>query len=139
MFLEQAASMILVIVSELQKIEPPTYRSTVSYLPRDLLIRPKQPPVIAHASTVLFISKDASRAAPNEKQGITESNIPANEHYVDRTRGDTVVVISQPTAHRCACLGGIMALRMKTCGAKGAIVAGRVRDLSELQLLEFPV
>ena len=67
------------------------------------------------------------------------SNIPSNQHWVDLTPPDTFVVMSQPKGQSCAALGGIMASRMKKCGAKGIIVGGRVRDISELKTKHIPV
>lgn len=67
------------------------------------------------------------------------SNIPANTHWVDLTKPDTFVVMSQPKGQTCAALGGIMASRMKKLGAKGILVGGRVRDLTELKTKHIPV
>ena len=67
------------------------------------------------------------------------SNIPANTHWVDLAQPDTFVVMSQPKGQVCAALGGIMALRMKKRGAKGILVGGRVRDLSEVKAKHIPV
>jgi len=98
-----------------------------------------QPRVIAPASTVLFVPKNATPRDIEEFQSLAESNIPADAHYVDLTKPDTIVIMSQPKSQSCAVLGGIMALRMKTLGAQGVVVSGRVRDLTELRLLDFPV
>lgn len=49
------------------------------------------------------------------------------------------MVLSQPVGQSGAAMGGIMALRMKVCGAKGAVVGGRIRDLKEMRGLGFPV
>jgi regulator of RNase E activity RraA len=89
---------------------------------------------IAPASTILFAWKsgvDASLLPP--------SNIPNDEHWVDLTQKDTIVVMSQPQRQRCAVLGGIMALRIKVLHGKGIVVHGRVRDISELQETGLPV
>jgi len=95
---------------------------------------------IGPASTVLFVPKDATPDSdPQHFRGHRTSNIPPDAHYVDLTRPDTIVVMSQPLQQRCAVLGGIMALRMKTRGALGVVAGGRVRDLAELRGLEFPV
>jgi len=88
---------------------------------------------------VLFVSKDAPETASGEDQSAVASTIPPGSHYVDLTQPDTVVVLSQPPEHRCAVLGGIMALRMKVRGAKGVVVGGRLRDLTELRGLGLPV
>ena len=72
-------------------------------------------------------------------QGVLMSNIPSSQHWVDLTPPDTFVVISQPAGQSCAALGGIMATRMKTCGARGIVVGGRVRDLAELKTKHIPV
>ncbi len=49
------------------------------------------------------------------------------------------MVMKQPEGQKCAILGGIMALRMKVLNAKGVVVNGRVRDLSELRETGLPV
>lgn len=99
-----------------------------------------QPRLIGRASTVLFVPKDASPDSnPTHFRGRQASNIPPNTHYVDSTAPDTIVVMSQPAGQKCAVLGGIMALRMKTRGALGVVVGGRIRDLTELRALELPV
>lgn len=49
------------------------------------------------------------------------------------------MVIEQPEGQSCAAIGGIMALRMKTRGAMGCVVGGRVRDLEELNNCGLPV
>ncbi|KAL9061301.1 MAG: hypothetical protein Q9162_000175 [Coniocarpon cinnabarinum] len=67
------------------------------------------------------------------------SNIPANSHWVDLTPSDTFVVLSQPSGQSCAALGGIMASRMKKRGAKGILVGGRIRDLTELKTKHIPI
>ena len=48
-------------------------------------------------------------------------------------------MIEQPEGQHCAVLGGIMAVRMKLLGVKGALVNGRVRDLSEIKECQLPV
>lgn len=50
-----------------------------------------------------------------------------------------MVVVEQPEGQSCAAIGGIMALRMKTRGAIGCVVGGRVRDLGELNNCGLPV
>lgn len=50
-----------------------------------------------------------------------------------------MAVIEQPEGQHCAVLGGIMAVRMKYLGVKGALVNGRVRDLSEIRECQLPV
>lgn len=88
---------------------------------------------IAPASTVLFAPKsgDISSYGP--------SNIPDGSHWVDLTAPETIVVLSQPLGQKNAVCGGIMALRMKVCGAKGIVVGGRVRDIEELKSTGLPL
>ncbi|KAI9659765.1 MAG: hypothetical protein M1831_003663 [Alyxoria varia] len=98
------------------------------------------PKIIAPATTVLFVPK-GSTPRPDDPafQGVLESNIPPDVHYVDQTAPETFVVMRQPEGQSCAVLGGIMAQRMKKCGAKGILVGGRVRDLSELKVMHIPI
>lgn len=89
---------------------------------------------IAPASTVLFV--------PRNNPDLTtypETNIPAGKHWVDLTESGSFVVMSQPKGQICACLGGIMALRMSVVGAKGVIANGRLRDLDELRDTDLTV
>lgn len=90
-----------------------------------------QRPTIGLASTVSFVSKSNHDMPPG--------NIPENTHWVDMTRRDSIVVISQPPGQKNAVLGGIMALRMRVLGARAVIVAGRIRDSSELKSSGLPV
>ena len=89
---------------------------------------------IAPASTVLFAWKDG-----RDVSNVPSSNIPGEQHWVDLTQKDTIVVMSQPEGQVCAVLGGIMALRIKFLQGQGIIVHGRVRDISELQETGLPV
>ncbi|CZS98961.1 related to dlpA protein [Rhynchosporium graminicola] len=88
---------------------------------------------IAPASTVLFRPKIGT------PDGFPAANIPSDQHYVDRTQPETIVVIQQPEGQICAVLGGIMALRMKVLNAKGVVVSGRVRDVVELESTGLPI
>lgn len=92
-------------------------------------------PIIAPASTVIF----ASKTNPEANANLPDGNIPKGVHYVDLTVKGTIVVTQQPEGQCCAVLGGIMALRMKKCGAEGVVVLGRVRDLEELEGTGLPV
>lgn len=88
----------------------------------------------------MFVPKSANpKDHANEFHGVMEPNIPSSVHWVDLTKPNTFVAMSQPSAQSCAVLGGIMALRMKRCEAKGIIVGGRIRDLSELKTMHIPV
>ncbi|KZZ96691.1 Demethylmenaquinone methyltransferase [Moelleriella libera RCEF 2490] len=91
---------------------------------------------IAPVSTILFAAKgrvedEATLAVP--------ANVPKDTHWADLTEPDTFVVMKQPPGQTNAICGGIMALRMKVRGVKGIIVAGRVRDVQELQSTNLPV
>lgn len=94
----------------------------------------KQEITVAPASTVNFAFKDGSNVSE-----LSQANIPAGKHWVDLTQPETIVVMKQPEGQKCAILGGIMALRMKVLNAKGVVVNGRVRDLSELRETGLPV
>lgn len=83
--------------------------------------------LVAPASTVLFIPKNDDGSA------YPPSNIPAGKHWVDMTKSETIVVLSQPEGQRNAVLGGIMAIRMKKLSALGVVVHGRIRDVQELK------
>jgi len=97
-----------------------------------------QPRILGPAATVLFAPKDPDAETAFKAHAPTP-NIPKDVHYVDLAKSDHVMVLSQPEGQTCAVLGGIMALRMKVRGASGVVVGGRVRDLSELRKLQFPV
>jgi methionine-rich copper-binding protein CopC len=96
----------------------------------------KQPKVIGPASTLKLVAKASGISSlPESDPGA----IPKGQHWVDLIDEGTVVVIEQPEGQSCAAIGGIMALRMKTRGAKGCVVGGRVRDLEELNSSRLPV
>lgn len=96
-----------------------------------------QPKIIAPASTLQYVYKnaDANMLPPEEDP----TSIPKGSHWVDLVEKDTILVIDQPLEMKCACLGGIMAARMKVRGVRGAVVSGRVRDLAELRECGLPV
>ncbi|KAB8074129.1 ribonuclease E inhibitor RraA/Dimethylmenaquinone methyltransferase [Aspergillus leporis] len=94
------------------------------------------PKIIAPASTFKFIPK--SDPVPTTESSETHG-FPTGTHWVDFARPGTIAVIEQPTGQHCAVLGGIMAARMKYLGVKGALVNGRVRDLSEIRECQLPV
>ncbi|OJK04155.1 hypothetical protein ASPACDRAFT_39771 [Aspergillus aculeatus ATCC 16872] len=104
--------------------------------PAPHLPSPSTTKTIAPASTIKFISKDDDIPAASNNNAHT---IPPNTHWVDGVDPDTIVVVDQPPAQHCAVVGGIMALRMKHLGVKGAVVNGRVRDLAEFEGCGLPV
>ncbi|KAF5009404.1 hypothetical protein FDECE_4371 [Fusarium decemcellulare] len=87
---------------------------------------------VAPVSTVLFAPKGQDLREPAK-------NIPSGVHWADITRPDTIVVLKQPDGQKNAVCGGIMAVRMKVCQAKGVIVAGRARDIEELRSTSLPI
>lgn len=95
-----------------------------------------QPKVIGPASTLKLVAKNSITSPLPES---SPNAIPKGQHWVDLTNEGTVMVIEQPEGQSCAAIGGIMALRMKTRGATGCVVGGRVRDLEELNNCGLPV
>jgi len=87
---------------------------------------------VAPVSTVLFAPKGQDIAE-------TQKNIPEGTHWADLTEAGTIVVLKQPDGQKNAVCGGIMAIRMKVCQAKGIVVAGRARDIQELKSTSLPV
>ncbi|KAH7238940.1 ribonuclease E inhibitor RraA/Dimethylmenaquinone methyltransferase [Fusarium tricinctum] len=87
---------------------------------------------VAPVSTVLFAPKGQDLLE-------TQKNIPEGTHWADLTEAETVVVLKQPDGQKNAVCGGIMAVRMKMCQAKGIVVAGRVRDIQELKSTSLPI
>lgn len=96
----------------------------------------EQPKVIGPASTLKLVAKDSSTSSPSESDPTV---IPKGQHWVDLAEEGTVIVIEQPEGQSCAAIGGIMALRMKSRGAKACVIGGRVRDLGELIISGLPV
>ncbi|KAJ4210558.1 hypothetical protein NW767_000832 [Fusarium falciforme] len=100
----------------------------------DLYSHPESKPAsvtIAPVSTVLFARKGEDLPEPK--------NIPSGVHWADLTQPGTIVVLKQPEGQKNAVCGGIMAVRMKVCQAKGIIVAGRARDIEELKSTSLPI
>lgn len=87
---------------------------------------------VAPVSTVLFVAKGQQLSQP-------PANIPKGVHWADLTQPGTIVVLKQPEGQKNAICGGIMAVRMKVCQAKGIVVAGRARDVEELKGTNLPV
>ncbi|ODM23250.1 hypothetical protein SI65_00839 [Aspergillus cristatus] len=99
------------------------------------------PKIIAPASTFKFIPKTTT-SFPHEIARLLSSpehSFPSGTHWVDHAEPSTIAIIDQPPYQNCAVLGGIMAVRMKYLGVKGAVVNGRVRDLSEITGCGLPV
>ncbi|KAJ3488956.1 hypothetical protein NLG97_g6096 [Lecanicillium saksenae] len=91
---------------------------------------------VAPVSTVLFTAKNEDPATASTRPA---PNFPKDTHWVDNAVPGTFAVMQQALGQTNAICGGIMALRMKVLGVKGIIVAGRVRDLVELESTELPV
>ncbi|KAF4991167.1 hypothetical protein FGRMN_8003 [Fusarium graminum] len=87
---------------------------------------------VAPVSTVLF-------AAQGQDLPGIQRNIPDGTHWADLTEAGTIVVLKQPDGQKNAVCGGIMAVRMKVCQAKGIVVAGRARDIRELKSTSLPI
>ncbi|KAF5560061.1 dlpA [Fusarium phyllophilum] len=87
---------------------------------------------VAPVSTVLFASK--GQDLPE-----IQKSIPEGTHWADLTEPGTIVVLKQPDGQKNAVCGGIMAVRMKVCQAKGIVVAGRARDIEELKGTSLPI
>ena len=101
----------------------------------NLYSQPKDRPTavtVAPVSTVLFAAKGQQLSEP-------PANIPKGVHWADLTQPGTIVVLKQPEGQKNAICGGIMAVRMKVCDAKGIVVAGRARDIEELKGTALPV
>lgn len=101
----------------------------------NLYSQPKHKPTevtVAPVSTVLFVAKGELLTEP-------AANIPKGVHWADLTQSGTIVVLKQPEGQKNAICGGIMAVRMKVCEAKGIVVAGRARDIEELKGTDLPV
>ncbi|KAM3543409.1 hypothetical protein ARSEF1564_003650 [Beauveria bassiana] len=92
--------------------------------------------VVAPVSTVLFTAKDEDPTTASTRPA---PNFPKDTHWVDNAVPGTFAVMQQAAGQTNAICGGIMALRMQVLGLKGIIVAGRVRDLVELQSTELPI
>ncbi|KAM3450419.1 hypothetical protein MY3296_006088 [Beauveria thailandica] len=92
--------------------------------------------IVAPVSTVLFTAKDEDPATASTRPA---PNFPKDTHWVDNAVPGTFAVMQQAAGQTNAICGGIMALRMQVLGLKGIIVAGRVRDLVELQSTELPI
>ncbi|KAA8894002.1 ribonuclease E inhibitor RraA/Dimethylmenaquinone methyltransferase [Sphaerosporella brunnea] len=89
---------------------------------------PSTSPLIAPATTVLFARK--TEAAPAVAAA---SNLPADSHFADVvSAGGTIAVLSSPAGTRSAAMGGLVAQRMAKRGVVGAVVGGRVRDVTEM-------
>lgn len=65
-------------------------------------------------------------------------NTPLHEALVSVGQGDVVVVDGRGEENR-ALMGELIAGRYKAAGAAGFVINGAVRDVEELELLQFPV
>ncbi|XP_006460760.1 hypothetical protein AGABI2DRAFT_117687 [Agaricus bisporus var. bisporus H97] len=62
-----------------------------------------------------------------------------SEHFVDTIPEGSVIVISAPPKAKNAVWGGLMTAGAKARSAKGVVISGRCRDLSEQRSQNFPV
>jgi len=90
-------------------------------------------PLALPISTVLFVPKALTS---NENDSTTpSSNIPKSTHWTDCPAPNTFAILQQPPNQSCAVMGDILATRLKVRGVRGAVVDGRVRDLTALKEL----
>ncbi|GAB7350473.1 hypothetical protein MBLNU459_g1070t1 [Dothideomycetes sp. NU459] len=93
-------------------------------------------PFAAPVSTILFVPKShSSSSSSSSSSDVAESNIPEGAHWTDMPGPGTFAVLQQPPGQSCAVMGDILATRLKVRGVKGAVVDGRVRDLTALSSL----
>ncbi|KAJ4127373.1 hypothetical protein NW765_017325 [Fusarium oxysporum] len=60
-------------------------------------------------------------------------------HFANCNKPNSIMYIQQPKGLYSACWGGLMSTRAKHLGAGRVIVDGRVRDIAEHQVIDFPV
>jgi regulator of RNase E activity RraA len=86
-------------------------------------------------------SLQPASVAPPSPLASAQQLLPPPPHYIDHPDIDasTVVVINIPSDAIHAVWGGLVALRAKKRGVRGAIVSGFVRDLPELRALQSDV
>lgn len=93
---------------------------------------PGSSPLVAPATTVLFAAKSSS-TSPTTAAALAKGG---QKHFADACAAPrTIAVLASPPGARCAVLGGLVATRLAKRGVCGAVVGGRVRDLSEMRAL----
>lgn len=80
---------------------------------------------------------------------LTDPRPAVDGNYMDKVLKDSVVVITTVpslqtpqapfTSLACALYGGLMSTRAQYLGARGSVVAGRIRDIDEHCALQYPV
>ncbi|KAM0754012.1 RraA-like protein [Meredithblackwellia eburnea MCA 4105] len=83
--------------------------------------------MVGPAFTVKFVS-------------VTDKESPSpTKHHIDCIPEGAVVFLSAPPNQMNAIYGGLMSRRAKKLGAVGTVIDGRVRDLPEHRMLEYPI
>jgi regulator of RNase E activity RraA len=69
----------------------------------------------------------------------TENTPKPKVNHVDTCPSGSILVIKSPRLAPNAVWGGLMTARALQVGCRGVIVEGRIRDVSEIQEMKFPV
>ncbi|BFZ60524.1 hypothetical protein YB2330_001560 [Saitoella coloradoensis] len=85
--------------------------------------------IVGEAYTVKMVSKEE----------VDAPRLNITGHYIDTVPANSVLFISAPRHQVNAAFGGIMGARAQYLGAVGAVIDGRIRDVSEHRSLGFPV
>lgn len=94
-------------------------------------MRPVTPSKFAGRAVTVMLKKEEHKEGAKASQGMLD--------VIDASPAGSVYVMVLEDGENYAGIGGLMATAMKSRGFAGAIIDGGVRDLPQIQKLQFPV
>ena len=100
-----------------------------SYMPHDM--RPLFKTKFAGPAVTVMMKKEEHKEGSSASQGMIEA--------IDNAPEGSVYVMAMENGLDYGAVGGLMVTTMKSRGLVGAVVDGSIRDLPQIQRLQFPV
>ena len=94
-------------------------------------MRPLAPTKFAGRAVTVLLKKEEHKEGGKASQGMLDA--------IDASGPGSVYVMVVPDGEDYAGIGGLMATAMKARGFAGAVIDGGVRDLPQIQKMQFPV
>lgn len=94
-------------------------------------MRPLAPTKFAGPAVTVMMRKEEHRDGAKASQGMLDA--------IDMSPAGSVYVMVLEDGQNIAGIGGIMATAMKARGFAGAVIDGGVRDIGQIQKIQFPV
>jgi regulator of RNase E activity RraA len=94
-------------------------------------MRPLAPTKFAGPAVTVMMRKEEHKEGAKASQGMLDA--------IDNSPAGSVYVMVLEDGQNIAGIGGIMATAMKVRGFAGAVIDGGVRDVAQIQKIQFPV